>query len=328
MKFFKLGLALAGLNFSGSLVAADEINLISGPFGTGSYVLGNAVEQIMQRHNDAIQVTSSETPGIVYNVKFLNQDPASKEDTFLAFSTGIGYLASQGTAPFNEPLPEPQLIANYLLGSVWLATFDPDIQSAADLEGKTIALGRPPQILWSIEPMHIITHGWDMEDDITIERLGTKDAAQALLNGSVDAAIVGGYADPISREFMPSPQTVELLAAGRTLYHIPWGEDAVQSVINKGFAMNHMTVPAGALEGLSEDLSGFFDTIAWMAYPEFSEEAAYEITRTLIKNLGEFAEFHALGKLMSADSMTFGWAPENIHPGALRAYREVGLIKE
>ena len=47
----------------------------------------------------------------------------------------------------------------------------------------------------------------------------------------------------------------------------------------------------------------------------------------LIANVGEFAEFHALGGLMSAESLAYGWTAENIHPGALRAYREAGIIQ-
>ncbi len=321
-------LALAALAPAAGLTNDKaQISLITGPFGTGSYVLGNAVEQIVAKHSDTVQVTSSETPGLVYNAKQMNKDPDMKKNTFMAFTTGINYLATSGQKPFNEKLPDVKLIGNYLLGSVWLATFDPSIKTAADLEGKTIALGRPPQILWTIEPMHIIRDGWKMEDKITIERLGTKDAAQALLNGSVDAAIVGGYADPLTGEFKPSPQTVELLASGKTLYHIPWGKAAVQAVIDKGIAMNHLAVPAGSVDGIDSDLEGFFDAIAWVSYPELDEDAAYEVTRTLIENVGQFGDYHALGKLMSAESLAYGWDPENIHPGALRAYREAGVIE-
>jgi hypothetical protein len=312
---------------SGQATDKTQISLITGPFGTGSYVLGNAVEQIVAKHSDKVQVTSSETPGLVYNAKQLNRDPDMKKNTFMAFTTGINYLATSGQKPFDSKLPDVKLIGNYLLGSVWLATFDPEIKSPTDLEGKTIALGRPPQILWTIEPMHIIRDGWQMEDKITIERLGTKDAAQALLNGSVDAAIVGGYADPLTGEFKPSPQTVELLAAGKKLYHIPWGKDAVQAVIDKGIAMNHLSVPAGSVEGVDSDLEGFFDAIAWVSYPELDDDAAYEVTRTLIDNVGQFSDYHALGKLMSAKSLAYGWDPENIHPGALRAYREAGIVE-
>lgn len=314
---------------SGAALAQDKVNisLITGPFGTGSYVLGSAVEKIIAKHSNKVQVTSSETPGLVYNAKLMSKEPDKKKTTFMAFTTGIDYLATSGQKPFSKKLPGVKLIANYLLGSVWLATFDPNIKTPADLVGKTVALGKAPQILWTIEPMHVIKHGWGMADKMTIERLGTKAAAQALLDGRVDAAIIGGYSNATTGEFKPSPQTVELLAAGKPLYHIPWGKDAIQKTKDMGVVMSHITVKAGSFPGLTSDIEGFFDAIAWVAYPELDEEAAYQITKTLVENVAEFGQYHALGKLMSATSMAAGWAPEDIHPGALRAYREAGVLK-
>ncbi|MGI9385229.1 MAG: TAXI family TRAP transporter solute-binding subunit [Methyloligellaceae bacterium] len=314
---------------STTIEAADKTNvsLITGPFGTGSYVLGNAVEQLANKHSKTLQVSSSETPGLVYNARKMNLEPDIKKSTFMAFTTGIDYLATTGSKPFKKKLPGVKLIANYNLGSVWLATFDPSIKSANDLVGKRVALGRPPQILWTIEPMHIIENGWGLKGKIKIQRLGTKKAAQALLDGNVDAAIIGGYADPVTGTFKPSPQTVELLASGKTLYHIPWGKGSVQKVIDKGITMSHLTVPAGAVAGLEKPLEGFFDAIAWVAYPEFDDKLAYEVTKMIIERVGEFKEYHALGKLMSLKSLSYGWSADRIHPGALKAYREAGLIK-
>lgn len=306
---------------------ANQVSLITGPFGTGSYTLGNAVEKIVAAHNDTVQVVSSETPGLVYNAKYLDQNPELKTNTMFAFTTGIDYLATTGTGPFDKELPPVKLIGNYLLGGVWLATFNEEIQEPADLAGKTIALGAAPQILWTIEPELIIKHGWGMSDEINIERLGTKDAAQALLDGRVDAAIIGGYANALTGEFRPSPQTVELLASGRELHHIPWGHDAVQATIDAGVVMNHLEVSAGSIEGQDEDLNVFFDAIAWVAHDSMDEELAYQVTKTIIDQVGKFADYHALGALMSTDSLAAGWTAENIHPGALRAYREAGVVK-
>ena len=316
---FSLGVA--------SAQADNEVSLITGPFGTGSYVLGNALEQITNKHSLTLKVNSTETPGLVYNAKLLNRAPELKKNTLMSYTTGIDYLATQGAKPFKKKLPGTQLIANYNLGSVWLASFDPEIRSAEDLVGKRIALGRKTQILWTVEPEMIIRDGWGLKDKIDIQYLGTKQAAQALLDGSVDAAIIGGYADPINGQFKPSPQTVELLAAGKPLYHIPWGKDAVQKLIDNGVAMKHLEVAAGSVQGLDTELASFFDAIAWVVYPEFDEEQAYQLTKTLIEHIGEFQEYHALGKLMSAQSMSFGWDTDKIHPGALRAYREAGLVK-
>lgn len=317
----------AGTSASAFAAGPDNVNLITGPFGTGSYVLGNALEQISKETSSTVRVNSTETPGLVFNAKKLDTDPALKKNTIMAFTTGIDYLAVNGIKPFKKKYPGAQLIANYNLGSVWLATFDPKIKSGQDLVGKKIALGRAPQILWTIEPDFIIRHGWGLQDKIQIERLGTKEAAQALLDGNVDAAIVGGYADPISGTFAPSPQTVTLLGAGKRLYYIPWGQEAVAKTIAKGVAIKPLTLPAGALAGMDAPLPTFVDAIAWVAYPQLDQNLAYEVTKMIISNVTKFRDYHALGKLMNAKSILYGWDPKDIAPGALKAYREAGLIK-
>ncbi|MCP1337165.1 TAXI family TRAP transporter solute-binding subunit [Futiania mangrovi] len=327
--WIRAGAMAAGLVAIATAAPAQNasVDLISGPFGTGSYVLANALEQISKAKATDVQINSTETPGLVFNANKLNKEPDAKKNTIMAFTAGINYLATNGEPPFKETLPSAMLIANYNLGVVWLATFDETLKTPQDLVGKRIALGRPPQILWTIEPRLIIRHGWGLEDKIDIETLGTKEAADALLNGHVDAAIIGGYVDPGTGKFLPSPQTVELLASGRTLHHIPWGEKAVADTIAAGVSISPITVKPGSVDGLDIPVPAFFDAVAWMAYPELDEELAYKVTKTIIDNVGSFAEYHSLGKLMSAEALTSGWSADRIHPGALRAYREAGLVK-
>ena len=303
------------------------VDLISGPFATGSYVLSSALEQISKSTHAPVQVSASETPGLVYNAKKLTGDPAVSKHTIMSFSAGINFLATHGEKPFTKKLPSALLIANYNLGTVWLATFDKNIRGPKDLVGKRIALGTPPQILWTIEPRLIIKNGWHLDNKITIETLGTSQAAQALLNGTVDAAIIGGYANPVTGRFLPSPQTVQLLATGRPLYHIPWGKDAIQATIAAGFPLIPGELKAGSVKGLNKSVTTFYDAVAWAAYPNFDEQAAYEITKMVIKNVNSFSKYHALGKLMSRAVLPYGWPKDRIHPGALRAYREAGILK-
>lgn len=307
--------------------AAEELALLAGPFGTGSYALGNAIEQISKKANAGVSVVASESPGLVFNVRKLGKEPDLKANTFTPYTTGLGYLAVNGIKPFKKKHPPAKLIANYILGSVWLATFDPKINSIKDLVGKRVALGRPPQILWTVEPELILKKGWGLLEQIKIERLGTKPAAQALLDGKVDAAIIGGYANVETGKFSPSPQTAELMASGRTLYHIPWGKDAVQKTMDSGVGISHLAVPKGAVTGMEAPMDGFFDAIAWVAYPELADETVYKLTKMIIEHVGEFKDYHALGKLMAPGTLAYGWKPEDIHPGALKAYKEAGLIK-
>ncbi|WP_340148930.1 TAXI family TRAP transporter solute-binding subunit [uncultured Sneathiella sp.] len=315
------------LTLAVSSAHADDnpINIPSGPFGTGSNALSGAMEQISKKTDAKVKVVAAESPGLVFNLKQLKADPGSKPETLTPYTSGLAYLAENGLKPFDEPTPAPKLMATYLLGSVWLATLDENIKEPKDLVGKRVGLGRPPQILWTIEPELIIKHGWGLDGQIDIEYLGTKQAAQALLDGTVDAAIIGGYADPINKTFKASPQTLTVVGSGKTLYHIPWGEEAVEKTIAAGVGINKITIPEGAIDGVTADMPGFFDPIAWGAYPEMPEETAYQITKMIIENVGTFKEYHALGQLMSRESLAYGVDPSKIHPGALRAYKEAGL---
>ena len=78
---------------------------------------------------------------------------------------------------------------------------------------------------------------------------------------------------------------------------------------------------------MNAPMDGFFDAIAWVAYPELNEDTVYKLTKMIIENVGKLKDYHALGKLMAPGTLAYGWKPENIHPGALKAYKEAGLVK-
>ena len=68
---------------SGLAGAAEKvrINLLSTPFGTGSYVLGTALENIVNKGDYPILISHAETPGQAFNVNKLNADPAARKNT-------------------------------------------------------------------------------------------------------------------------------------------------------------------------------------------------------------------------------------------------------
>jgi TRAP transporter TAXI family solute receptor len=302
-----------------------SLNLISGPFATGSYALSTALETISKTSDMGIEINHTETPGLVYNRRKMEKDPDLKKNTIHSYTKGINWLAMEGKPPFKKKYSSVKAIANYNLGSVWLASFNEKLQTIESLKGKSIAIGRGTQILWAIEPMWIIDKQLNMKKDLDIQFVGTKPAMTALLDGVVDAAIVGGYINPEGK-IVASPQTMELIAAGKKLYNISWGKEAIQGVIDKGYPIAAISVPAGAIEGLDTPIDSFCDPIAWVGYPELSEETAYKVTKMIIDNVTKFIDYHALGQLMTPKSLVYGWPEDMIHPGALKAYKEAGIL--
>lgn len=192
------------------------IHLLSTPFGTGSYVLGTALESIVNQGNYPLSIAHAETPGQAYNVNKLNADAAARQNTVVTASQGINWLAEQGKKPFPAKRTPLKLIGIYTYTATWLVTGDKDIKSVADLRGKRIAMGRIPQVIWGYEPDALLRNGYDDDfyKSLKIQFVGTSEAATALVNGQVDAATIGGYMDPVSGKFSPAPQTVEVLASG------------------------------------------------------------------------------------------------------------------
>jgi len=333
-KLLKTGIAAAALAFAGigvSASAADHapvtINLITAPFGTGSYVIGNALEQISKKH-PWLHIVSSESPGFVYNIKKIASDPAMQKNTIFGSGPVVAALAERGEKPFDKKYPPVKLLGNYNSGAIWLATLKPDIKTISDLKGKKIALGRAPQINWAIEPRAVMEYGYGIPPSkVDIQYAGPKEAVAALLDGTVDAAVVGGYLNPEKSQLSLSPQTMEFVASGRKIQMLGWTTDAIKKTAAKGLPISPYTLPANSFQGQTSPLPVFVDNNAWVASPNFPDEYAYEIVKMVLANIDKFAEYSALGKLMSPGALFFGWSHDRIHPGALRAYKEAGLIK-
>jgi len=333
--FAKTHMGLAGLVVAGAALLqvparAEEpvtISLLSAPFGTSSYVMGAALEEISKKAKSGVLVTHSESPGFVFNITKLDKEPELKKNTIVGFGGGVQGLAVSGSEPFKKKYAPLKLIANYNLNSSWLATLDDKIKTVNDLKGKKVALGRRAQINWAIQPAAIIFDGYGIgKNDVNIQYVGTKEAVDALLDGTVDAAVVGGYVDPFNKKMVLSPQTTEFIASGRKATQLEWGADKVKKAAEV-VSMENVTIPAGLVPGMDKPMQGFADTVAWMAAPELPDDVAYKLTKMIIDNIKSFGDYHATGKLMSPEGLVFGWKVEDIHPGALRAYKEAGIIK-
>ena len=306
-----------------------KVILLSTPFGTGSYALGSAFESIINKYDLPLTMTHTETPGQAFNIQKINQDAAARKNTIGMAGPATNWLAEHGKMPFKEKLDGLYLIGTFNVASLWLATNDKNIKSIHDLAGKRIALGRVPQIVWGYEPDVILRKGYSEEfyKSLKIQFVGTSEASNALLNGQVDACVLGGYVDPDSGKFEASPQTVEVLTAGRALIHLDWTKEAVEKAIANDVPLIPYQLLAGTVEGMDKPIWSFTDPSSFVAHAEFPEELAYQLTKTLIARYAEFANFHALGKLMTVRGLVFGWPVERIHPGSLRAFREAGIIK-
>lgn len=309
--------------------AAEKPTIIlsSTPFGTGSYALASAFEAIVNKNKPAFNLSHTETPGQAFNIQKLNKDKDARKNTIAMAGPAINWLAERGKMPFKEKMESMYLIGTINVAAAWLATDNKDIKSVRDLAGKRIALGRVPQVVWGYEPDAVLRQGFgDIYKQFKIQFVGTNEASTALLNGQVDACVLGGYLEPASGKFEPSPQTVEILAASRPLNHLDWGKEAVEKTIANDVFLTAYQLPANSVAGMDKPIWVFTDPSSFVAHKDFPEELAYLVTKTMIQYVDQFADYHALGKLVTKKGLIFGWPVERIHPGSLRAFKEAGIL--
>ena len=84
-------------------------------------------------------------------------------------------------------------------------------------------------------------------------------------------------------------------------------------------------LPAGTYEGVDTETICVAVEAALVASTDMSEDAVYELTKTMFENLEELGTSHAKFQLVSAEK-----AAENgsvpMHPGAEKYYKEIGLL--
>ncbi len=305
--------------------AEVTVSVLSAPFGTAAYVLCSALEQISKKEHPWLRVVASETPGYVFNLKKLDTEPALRKTTVIGSGPGLIGLATHGAKPFDKKYAAPKLIGNMTIVAVWLASLDAKLKGGADIAGKRLALGKSAQINWAVLPRAVVENGWGVTT--SVQYLGPKQAISALLDGKADLAIVGGYINPSQTKLALAPPTLELVATGRKLNHLSFGKAAVEKTVPKGYRIAPYTVDPAGVDGLDKPLETFIDTSSWTVDASFPDELAYELAKLLIANVSKFGEYHAVGKLMSTKGLVYGWDAADIHPGALKAYKEAGIVK-
>ncbi len=315
-------------------VAADKvkIGLISGPFGTGSYVLGTALEEIVREQSDQMIVSHTESPGVGFNLKKMAKKPELKNNTIIANADSVIAMGRNKSGLFKrlkEPIAKDiRAIAIYNAAIRFYVSRDPSIKEITDLKGKTVGLGTKQQA-WGFAALWDFNLGANMTDsDFNPQLIGTKAAITAFKDHIVDAVVGAAYVNPSTRQFVPAPFFRELTATGDKLYYINTGQKVLDNFALKlKIRVLPYTLLPESTPGLNQPITVPLGTVGWYAYLPFPEEQAYHLTKLIISNVEKFAGYHGLGKLMTKELLCFGLTPEETHPGAYRAYKEAGLMK-
>ena len=309
------------------------------PLGCGSVTAYTVLGNFIAKEELGFILRSQETPGYTYNIREMARNEKRWPNTIFETEDNLIVLADTagGTPALKEFLPEripgpwKALFAIAVASQgTWYITFDPEIKKISDLKGKKVGLGLKTQVNWGQDTTFLLKQGYGIDPTNTkLFYLGPAKMTEALLNRQVDAICMGMLASnrPGDKQWLPSSVYRKLQASGRKLYYIP-AEPKVIEKINKKFNSYWVmeTVKAGTLKDQEKDIIVAVSRPLLAVHPTFSEELAYKYVMAIVKLAPVVAEFSGLWKYVwNLEGMVGGLTENNTHPGAMKAYKELGL---
>lgn len=312
-------LALAIVLTVGVLVAGAATKQVT--FGTASptggwMMLASGVSKILNENLPDYNVTPVPSPrGSMENIETI----AKGERELGLTMANIALLGLRGAEPFKAPLKGVNGWFSAHHGYWYLlARADSGIKTVEDLKGKRIAIGNPGDGDEALNKEVLPALGLEW-DEFTQEYSGFSDAMNLVKQNQVDAlAYVAAPRLPSLTELMTTKDM--------TLIRIdPEKMKALEEEIPYLVVRTMPKTDFPALD-MPEEAPVFSVNHIVICSEDLDEETMYKFTKALVENIGQVQEISKTFSIITPENAVKGM-PIPFHPGALKYYREAGLVE-
>jgi len=307
--FFNVAVAAACLALAVPASAETRITYKSAKTTSSYYQMGVQISEAMKAGSDGeIIVTVEESQGSVQNVM---EAKARGGDYVFTTPPVLVKLAQGGKAMFEgkgDPkfddiralFPIPSLTMHFVVAA------DSGINEFADMEGKTILLGKGS--FGATEGAKYLKL-FGLEGKVNLAEVELSNAVPALKNGQIDGFVTAGS--------YPAPNVIEA-AASTGVKVITLNDDQI-----KQSKRSRLVIPAGTYTGQESDIITTSLPVAAFTTTAMSDDAAYALTKTYWEGKGSMGEVAPWWN--GVDESLMGNITGKIHSGAVRFYKEAGF---
>jgi TRAP transporter TAXI family solute receptor len=263
-----------------------------------------------------IEAKVEQSGGGVQNNKLVSDGKAE-------FAPSVARLTASaltGKPPFKEKLADVRvLVSNWSIGVMQFAALEKSgIKSVCDFKGKRVALGPAggggiPAALAGFKAC-----GFGQQD-VTASFMSYEQGKEAMLDGNIDAFL--------SYAAVPVPALKALEATpGAQWRLVGLPEDKIQQIVKANPGYVRSVVP-GKAYGRDGDTITIGAPNIFIVNKAVPDDLAYRVTRAMMEHLDEFKKIHPTHKDMTREASAQAVADLPFHPGAVRYYKEAGLMK-
>ena len=322
-----LALVFSWVLFTGSAPQEVQAKTTFVTIGTGGitgvyYPTGGAIAKIVnkKRKEYGIRCTVESTGGSVFNVNAV----MAGDLEFGVVQSDRQFQAFNGSKDSEwEGKPQKDLRAVFSIHPETcnlLAAVDAGIKSIQDLKGKRVNIGNPGsgQRKNAMDALKAV--GIDWKKDIKAEGIKAAEAAGLLQDDRIDAFFYTvGH---------PNGSFKEATAGVRKVLFVPITGPGIDALIAKYPYYAKTTIPVkGNYPAAANDsnVESFGVKATFVTSAKVPDNVVYAITKEVFENFEDFKKLHPAYKVLTKENMLQGLSAP-IHPGAMKYYKEAGLM--
>lgn len=296
-----------------SAMAQGFINVLTGGTSGVYYPLGVAIGKIFSEKIPNVKTQVQATKASVENLVLLQQGRGE-----LAFTLGDSLKAAwegEEEAGFKNKLDKLRTIGAIYPNYIQIvATADSGIKTLADLKGKSLSVGAPKSGTELNSRAILSAAGMTYKDLGKVEYLPFAESVDLMKNRQLNATLQSAGLGVASLKDLSTSSEITVVAVPK----------AIIDKIGPPFVA--ATIPANTYTGQDKDVPTAAVVNYLVTSSAVSDDLAYQMTKLIFESLPELANAHVAGKEIKLETAA-GGSPVPLHPGAIRYYKEKGLIK-
>jgi uncharacterized protein len=304
---------------AGMAVAAEKIITIGTAGVTGVYYpAGGAICRLVNRgrKEHGIRCTVESTGGSINNLESVRKG----ELELGIVQSDLLYHAYVGDEVFSDVGADKNLRVVFSLHSepfTVVARKDAKIDEFDDLKGKKVYLGAPGSGMRATMEELMKRKGWTNKTFGKVVDLKSNDQTTALCSGKIDAMIyAGGHPNGAIQQVTTACPTQLVDVSG----------PVIDQLISEHPFFTRAYIPGGMYAHNGQDTKTFGVKAVLVASKDVSDEVVYLIVKAVFDNLDNFKTLHPVFATLDAKHMVMDTDVAPLHPGALKYFKEKGLV--
>ncbi len=310
----------AALTFGGSAVAQDQQFISIGTGGvTGVYYpTGGAICRLVnrERKEHGIRCAVESTGGSVYNINTIK----AGELEFGVAQSDWQYHAFNGTSKFSDnPFPDVRaMFSVHPEPFTLIVRADSGIDSFEGLAGKRVNVGNPGSGQRATMEVVMDAFGMNMDSFALATEYKGSEMAKQICDDNIDAMIYTiGHPAAAIKEATTTCDVKLISVTGAP----------IDKLVADNPYYRVATIPGGMYAGTEGDTTTFGVGATFVTSANVSDDVAYVVAKAVLSNLGDFRGLHPAFANLDASQMISDGLSAPLHPGAEKAYKELGLME-